>query len=105
MLCERASPRATEFSSGRRNPTICASSRGLIRFRSADYGAEWLDLEGLLTDRLEDRAVELSELRRREHLVLAWTRQVDLDLTLDPSRPVGHHQHAIGDVDGLFNVM
>src|SRR4051794_14080860 len=97
MLCERASARATEFSSGRRSPTICASSRGLIRFRSADYGAERLDLEGLLADRLEHLTVELSELRRREHLVPAWTRQVDLDLALDPSGPVGHHQHAIRD--------
>src|SRR5437660_12263424 len=59
----------------------------------------------LVAQRLPDRELELVEFRGHPHLIIARTRQRDVEDFLRIARPPGHDQYAIGEIDCLIDLM
>src|SRR3984893_262935 len=54
---------------------------------------------------LPDRKLKVIELRRHPHLVIARTRQRNVEQPLGLARPLGHHHDPIGEIHRLLDLM
>src|SRR5439155_10611420 len=62
-------------------------------------------LEAFLTNRGKEPGLVLEEFDARDQLEATRPLELDRDVELDPARPIRHHENAVGQEDGLVDVV
>ena len=88
--------RAAKLSAGRR--------RRVVRWHCGGSDAIGYTVISSLSA-VPDFELQLVELRRHPHLVVARPRQIDREDLLGAARTLGHHHDAVGQVDRLVDLM